>query len=339
MTRLTLYTTLITGQLAFAAATLWLQAQPNMDEKNYLKCWYSIPQTARDDIVAMIASAPKGTTNILDYYKNLIDRNAHDIPAAIQSVGKLVNVAPTITNSLYQQITVERQAIEPDGEGVHYLTDSITRAEDLLKKDTLYPLESNLSDFVVQAIARTNLGQSSLRSSIDTLMSKIGLPGDFLLKTTVYDKLALALEKLNKKTGKPKPTITQALAELDRMSLGECEKHKALVDARSATKTLQEAINAVNGQPANKTYGLLGNLKTTATANGTPLAEHDIYRRLAKGIAHLNELLDSRITGWPSPDPANIGEITQEIIAKTPTTLSPSNPEDTGAGEDEGAGG
>ncbi|MGB0919095.1 MAG: hypothetical protein ACPGUZ_01050 [Holosporaceae bacterium] len=338
MTRFTLYTAMITGQLAFAASTLWLQAQPNMDEKNYLDYWYNIPKTERDDIVAMINSAPL-RTNAFDYYKNLIDRNADDIPAAIQSVGKLVNETPTITNSLYQQITVARQRIQADHEGIYSLTDSIKRAEDILKKDTSYPLPNTMWYAVPQAKQFTAHHVSfSLRVNIDLLLKQIGDVGVFYHKKTVYDKLALALEKLNEKTGQPKSTITQALAELDRMSLN-CQQHKGLVDKRSSTQTLQEAINAVNGQPANKTYGLLGNLKTTATANGTPLAEHDIYRRLAKGIAHLNELLDSRITGWPSPDPANIGEITQEIIAKTPTTLSPSNPEDTGAGEDEGAGG
>lgn len=330
MRRLTLYTTLLTGQLAFATATFLLQAQPNMNINDFSDCWYKIPKTERDDIVVMLNSAPQNSDHPLNYYKNLIDRNAHDIPAAIQSVGQLVNEESTITNSLYQQITAARRTIEPDGEGVHYLTDSITRAEDMLKKDTLYPLESNLRDVVRTAGQYTNTENNPLHHNINALRNKIGYFNNFP-EITVYGDLALALEKLNAKTGKPKPTITLALAELDKMSLSGCEQYKARVDARSATNTLQEAINAVNGQPSNKTYGILGNLKTTATANGTPLAEHDIYRRLKKGIDHLNELLENRITDWP--DPANIGEITQEVIAETPTTLSPSNPEDTGAGE------
>lgn len=304
MTRLTLYTTLITGSLAFAAATFWLQAQPEISDTEYVSIWANLSTAEKTDAVAMIASAPKGTANTFDYYKNLIDRNADTIPSAINHAGQKVSTIPNVTeNSLYKQLTRARQGIEADGEGVYSLIDSITRAENSLQKDTLYEMHGTLDLIVFQAMQsianRWESPRNNLQDAIITLLYRIGIDGDFGSKETVYDKLVLARTKLNEKTGKPKPTIEQALNELDKMSLGECEQYKKLVDARSATNTLQEAINAVNGRPTNKTYGLLGNIKTTP-AGHTSLAEHDIYLRLAQGIAHLNTLLAARDSGtWP----------------------------------------
>ena len=320
MKRLTLYTTLITGQLALAPATFLLQAQPKISDTEYLKIWNSLSTAEKTDAVAMIDNAPKGTTNTFDYYKNLINRNAGDIPSAIKSTGEKVETSPDIAdNSIYRQLTRARQTIEADAKDVYSLIDSITRAEDILTKDTPHEQQSTLNGTVLHAmhlIGGVPLQNRNLQFAIQVLLFTIGTDDDFSEKDTAYDKLALALEKLNEKTGKPKPTIAQALDELDKMSFGECEQHKELVDARSSTKTLQEAINAVNGQPkhaTNKTYGLLGNLKKTATANGEPLAEDDIYGRLKKGIDHLNTLLDARVSEWPDPHPENIGAIISHL--------------------------
>lgn len=321
MRRLTLYTTLITGQLAFAAASFLLQAQPNISDTKYLKNWNSLSPAEKTDAAAMIASAPKGTANTFDYYKNLIDRNADNIPNAITNVSNRIgdDLNPSHSpTSLYGELTFVRNRI-----GIHEnlitLRGTINEARHLLTRGTQYHKLASVDQGIKKAKALL-AGESSPFETFETLFlnifSCIGSDGDFALEITVYSRLALALTKLNEKTGKPKPTITQALDELDKMSLGNCEQYKTLVDKRSTTKTLQAAINAVNGQPkhaTNKTYGLLGNLKTTATANGTPLAEHDIYRRLKKGIDHLNTLLDARVSEWPDPHPENIGAIISHL--------------------------
>ena len=308
MKRLTLYTTLITATVALAAASFLPPAQSGMTDKQYLDYWTKIPQTERDDIVAMIASAPKGTANTFDYYKNLIDRNADNIPNAITNVSKRIGEdSPT---SLYGDLQFVRRRIGTD-EKLITLRGTINEARNLLTRGTRYHTLA-VAQGITKAKDLLAAGSSPLYTLAVLVFEIIGSNGDFSDAHAVYDKLALALTKLNEKTGKPKPTITQALDELDKMSFGECEKHKALVDARSSTKTLQEAIKAVNGQPkhaTNKTYGLLGNLKTTATENGTPLAEDDIYRRLKKGIDHLNTLLGERVENWTTPYPLNIGNI------------------------------
>lgn len=335
MTRLTLYTAMITGKLAFAAATFLLQAQPiDTDQPTdtaYLSIWNSLTIEERDDAMAMIASAPEGTANTFDYYKNLIDRNADDIPAAIGKTASTISASANVTKeSLYLLLRRERNKIQqPEETEVDLpVKRAITNAVNALWKNS----DQNNNNQPLFELLRTARDLTAddcrtLHEAVSRVFQNIGTDGDFSNKKTVYDKLGLALTKLNEKTGKPKLTITPALDELDKMTLGNCEQHKALVDARSTTKTLQAAINAVNGQPkhaTNKTYGLLGNLKTTATAtaNGTPLAEHDIYRRLTKGIAHLNTLLAARDSGsWPD-DLENLGAIIDAIPNIPHTTES-----------------
>lgn len=365
MKRTTFYQGMVMGTLAFAAATFLPQAQSGMTDEQYLSYWASIPKTERDDIVAMIANTPENFADAFDYYARLIHPRGRGIPEAIANAANRIRTRRTDINkeSLYQQLLAVRNDIQrPAGDATVSLSQSITHVIDALVKNSTYSVgesEENAQgeDKILPHVHMTlNKSKDLLYGPRERhrrlfkiltriISDEIGTDGNtkdgFDSKETVYDKLDLARTKLNDKTKQPKPTITQALAELDKMTLGDCEQYKARVDARSTTKTLQAAINAVNGQPAKNSYGLLGNLKKTATANGEPLAEHDIYGRLKKGIAHLNTLLNARVSEWPYPHPPSIGEITQEVIAKTPTTLSPNDPADTGegAGETEGGGG